>query len=433
MKKIKKKLLVVIVLQSINLLIFIPILTFITGKVSIFLLLLNTAWNLLILVLLIKLYTQIYETYKQIINLGNSLGLPYSKKQEYAFTAVIQNTKSILKEMKDRDHLRKSLISTLMENLNLGILIFNDKKVVTANSILYNIFKISNLISKDISHVFLPEHRNIFLCIETAQKQNKKTECKATIYGKKFEITIIPVESENQLFLAIFSERTLEYNMSRIKRALIENISHELRTPLTIIKGYAEALEEEGADKEFVKKIKSGVEEIENISRNINLLLDVESEQNINLRYINLEEICNKLYVKFAKLSNDKGLDFEIQCNLKMCKKPYLDSAAVWTILSNLIDNAIKFTESGKVALYIYDEENHIVFEVTDTGTGIERKHIDRIFERFYRTPEARTKKGHGLGLAIVKHLVTLHRGVIEVKSQKNKGTTLIVKLPCKP
>ncbi len=431
MKKIKK---ILVVLQSINLAIsLIPL--FLAVKTPKFLLIFIPVCNLIILILLIRLNIQLSELYNQIINLGKLLGLSYSdRKEDYTFSYLIQSILNNLKELKNRELLQKNILHTLMENIPHGILIFNDYNVIDANREFCTIFRITCANAKDISHIFLPAHRDIFLCVKTAINKNKKIECKVTVFDREFKLIIIPIKSSKKyLFVAIFTEKTLEFHLSRIKRALIENMSHELRTPLTIIKGYTEALEEEGANKEFLNKIKSGVEEIENISQNLRLLLDVETRQNIHLHPINVEELCNKLQNKFKQLSHDKGLDFEIQCNLKMCKKPYLDPVAVWTILSNLLDNAIKFTESGKVALYIYEEENHIVFEVTDTGAGIERKHIDRIFERFYRTPEARTKKGHGLGLAIVKHLVTLHRGVIEVKSQKNKGTTFIVKLPCKP
>jgi two-component system phosphate regulon sensor histidine kinase PhoR len=98
----------------------------------------------------------------------------------------------------------------------------------------------------------------------------------------------------------------------------------------------------------------------------------------------------------------------------------------------NLLDNALKYTEKGGVTVYLKRKEGEVIIEVQDTGIGIEAEHFPRIFERFYTVDKARSRKlgGTGLGLSIVKHIVLLHGGKIQVKSDLGLGTKFTVNLP---
>ena len=98
----------------------------------------------------------------------------------------------------------------------------------------------------------------------------------------------------------------------------------------------------------------------------------------------------------------------------------------------NLIDNAIKYTDKGEITVSVKHDQEKIIIEIVDTGIGIPKEHLNRIFERFYVVDKSRSKKlgGTGLGLSIVKHIVILHKGKIDVKSTPNVGTKFIITLP---
>ena len=108
------------------------------------------------------------------------------------------------------------------------------------------------------------------------------------------------------------------------------------------------------------------------------------------------------------------------------------DPSLLEQLIINLIDNAIKYTDEGKVVLEISHNDNFVKLTVKDTGIGIPAEHINRIFERFYVVDKSRSKRhgGTGLGLSIVKHIVLLHNGKIDVKSTPGKGSTFTVYLP---
>jgi len=134
----------------------------------------------------------------------------------------------------------------------------------------------------------------------------------------------------------------------------------------------------------------------------------------------------------FEKKAKEKG----IEITLKYDEIPEIkgDQFRLEQMLINLVDNAVRFTEQGsiKISLSYEKEKSMVKIEVSDTGIGIEKFHISKIFERFYVVDKARSRKtgGTGLGLSIVKHIVLLHNGTIEVQSSLGKGTTFTINLP---
>lgn len=109
------------------------------------------------------------------------------------------------------------------------------------------------------------------------------------------------------------------------------------------------------------------------------------------------------------------------------------DEFKIEQVLINLIDNAINYTDKGFIKISFYrDEKNNAIFEIEDSGIGIPKEHLNRIFERFYVVNKSRSRKtgGTGLGLSIVKHIVSLHNGKIEVDSEVGRGTTFKITLP---
>ncbi len=255
--------------------------------------------------------------------------------------------------------------------------------------------------------------------------------------GKYFIVTrySLPVQ---QLFLYLFSDITDAKNLERIKSDFITNLSHELRTPLTAIKGYLDTLQEpdlEEKDREkFIKIVRENIERLINIVSDLLILSDVERrERKLDKETFDLNEVGNEVVKLFRKSATEKGL----QLIFNPVQLPLYtgDRFLIQQVLINLISNAIKFTENGKVELEIKYAQDKFFIIVSDTGIGISNDEIPRIFERFYTVDKTRSRRqgGTGLGLSIVKHIVYLHQGEIKVESRLQEGSRFTIILPVVP
>lgn len=224
--------------------------------------------------------------------------------------------------------------------------------------------------------------------------------------------------------------------MSRLKSALLANMSHEIRTPLTSIIGFSEMLLNEAlttpADR-FVELVhKSG----QRLMRTLNSVLSLSQLEagTVELRpeAFDLVRQLTHLHALFQKQAHEKGLS----CTLKAAHDHVpvvLDEGAVHRIVSNLMSNALKFTEpGGTITLSLVPDNTEVVLVVRDTGVGIEPAFLERLFEPFRQesTGHQREYEGSGLGMAITRELVELMHGTIEVESTKGKGTCFTVRLP---
>jgi len=233
----------------------------------------------------------------------------------------------------------------------------------------------------------------------------------------------------------LFKDISPEKNLEKIKRELVAHISHELRTPLTIIKGYLETLEEEKLDEvslSFIARIKDNVDRLERLVRDLLTLAELESQQELAARErVNLEELAKNVINQFENMAKEKSLFLRLELPAEI-PSVFGDAFRLEQMLTNLVDNALKYTDKGGVTIRLEKGEKEVLITVQDTGIGIAPEHLDRIFERFYVVDRSRSRKfgGTGLGLSIVKHIVLLHRGKIEVKSTPGSGTTFLVSLP---
>ena len=226
--------------------------------------------------------------------------------------------------------------------------------------------------------------------------------------------------------------------MDQVRTDFVANVSHELKTPLTLIKGYTETLQGEAMDDKakaarFVSIIKEHSDRLGHIVDDLLSLSALESSQGyIDRSRLDLKKLIEDVSLGFGhalaskKLQltvNSKGDDLSI----------WADRDKIEQVLVNLIDNAIKYTEeSGRIELSISELDQEIRIAVRDTGIGIAKEHLGRIFERFYRADKARSRElgGTGLGLSIAKHIVLVHKGKITIESELGKGTTVFVTLP---
>ncbi len=246
-----------------------------------------------------------------------------------------------------------------------------------------------------------------------------------------FRATVYPVRVEDRTnIMVIFRDITERRELERVKRDFIANVSHELKTPITTIRGYVETLISEASDqtedrREFLEIIHKNTLRMERLVQDLIQLSAIESGVvKIEKTDVSFKEFFSELVEEFRKETEKKGLQFEISLDSRL-KSIKADPLRLKQILSNLIDNAIKFTERGSITLGAERMNGEVVLFVEDTGVGIPEKYIPRLGERFFRVDPSRSRAlgGTGLGLAIVKHLVQAHGWKIEFKSAPQEGT----------
>ncbi len=231
------------------------------------------------------------------------------------------------------------------------------------------------------------------------------------------------------LFRQLQNEKQEAIKAKDLKSKFMANITHELRTPLNGMIGALELIDK----KALGEKDKENIEIIESCAYSnivlVNDLLDFEKMQKntfrINKKWGSLELVADELKRQFNLVAKRKNLEFKIQINTEETSV-FTDIARLKQILSNLLSNAFKFTDEGRIELNIRQDQTGFFFEVVDSGIGIPSSEIDLVFVDFYQTKESQglAVEGTGLGLSIVKSLVELLGGKIRVDSVRGQGTT---------
>ena len=256
------------------------------------------------------------------------------------------------------------------------------------------------------------------------------------------------IEFNNQIFLcsatlcsnkedivATLYDITTIKNLEKTKKDFVSNVSHELRTPLTAIKGFVETLQDTNSDdknKHYLNIISRHTDRVIRIVNDLLLLSKLEGAPvNLELEKVNLKNLIENILKIFEQSLKEKKLALKFNASNSL---PIInaDPFKLEQVFINLIDNAIKYTERGEIAISLNSYNETVTIEIQDTGICIPQEHLSRIFERFYVVDSSRSRKlgGTGLGLSIVKHIVLLHNGKIDVKNIPGVGTNFIVSLP---
>jgi two-component system, OmpR family, phosphate regulon sensor histidine kinase PhoR len=239
--------------------------------------------------------------------------------------------------------------------------------------------------------------------------------------------------------LIVLNDVTRLRKLENIRRDFVANVSHELKTPITAIKGFVDTLKDGAAKnlddaERFLAIIQKHVDRLENIVEDLLSLSRIEKEgereeSELEERAIG-EVLAGAIQVCDVK-AREKGIGIELICDREV--RAEINPTLLEQAVVNLLDNAIKYSDPGKkVEVEALETEAEVLIHVRDHGCGIEKKHLDRLFERFYRVDQARSRKlgGTGLGLAIVKHIAQAHGGSVSVESQPGQGSTFTIHLP---
>jgi len=223
-----------------------------------------------------------------------------------------------------------------------------------------------------------------------------------------------------------------------MKDEFVSAVSHELRTPLAIIEGSI-SLVLDGIigdlNKKQNKMLGNAKESIHRLMRIINELLDISKIEAgkviVNRESFNLVDLVKQAGAFFTPKINEKGLDLKIKTSSKDIQI-YADQDKIMQVFTNLIGNAIKFTDGGEIVITIENDQNAVVCSVSDTGVGIPKENIETVFEKFKQVGRSmgEGEKGTGLGLSIAKGYVVMHGGKIWVESESGRGATFSFQIP---
>lgn len=233
-------------------------------------------------------------------------------------------------------------------------------------------------------------------------------------------------------FVAVFHDVTQIERLEQVRKDFVANVSHEIKTPITAIKGFADTLLE-GAlgDSEnavrFLRTIKANSERINSLVDDLMTISKIElGVIRVEKAMTDIEDVLGNALELFREKAASRGLSLEA-VNRSGVMEIRADRNRLIQILTNLVDNALKFTETGGVTFGMDKVGEKTFLFVEDTGIGVPLKHVGRLGERFYRVDPARSRKlgGTGLGLAIVKHLVKAHGWSMQIESAPGRGTTV--------
>lgn len=254
-----------------------------------------------------------------------------------------------------------------------------------------------------------------------------------------FQVHLTPVRIGEQLHgvVAVFHDMTELRRLEQVRKDFVANVSHELRTPLTSIKGYVEtlldgAMEDTAALGRFMTSIQHHADRLQALLEDLLQLSSIESGRyEVESTSCRLDRVAERVADIFAKQIDRKQLALSLRFETDRPARG--DPELMERALSNLVDNAVKYTEEGgSIAIGIEEKGDEIVLSVADTGPGIPSEALPRIFERFFRVDRARSRElgGTGLGLAIVRHTLELLNGRAWVESRLGEGATFYLSLP---
>ncbi len=349
---------------------------------------------------------------------------------------------------------QKEFLESIINGIDDGIVVIGkDMEILLANNSFYSMYRLNkenmdkNIIYDVINGKLLDiilKNRRLMVVTKRTKVNGDTKYVRIKIYPFKENMIIEVHEDITNIFrlrkrIAEYYRKLKEaYNELKdvdfLKSSIITNVSHELKTPITIIKGVIDILLNEVSEKEHYELLKVAKKGIIRLSKIIEDLITIakitKGDYEITPILFGIKEIINETLAEKNNLLKEKNI--KVKLNVEDVKV-YADQNLIKHMLMNLLDNAIKFNKkNGEIYINAYEEDGYVIISIKDTGIGIPKDKIDKIFEPFFQVdPSIRRKYGGtGLGLAIVKRIVDLHGGKIEVKSVLGKGSEFIIKIP---
>lgn len=355
----------------------------------------------------------------------------YQKEANHFLTLInrkISTGYEVIRDIENLGHISDTNIQRLKEDENLNELI-NEQLIELEEKSESEVMKNTELINKaGVKSLKSSLYYLLLSCI---------------LFGLAMYYIFTRIRVQTKLINALHLAKEKEAKLIKIKEDFLANMSHEIRTPLNAILGFTDLLDKEIISenaKKFLQIIKSSGTQLSSI---VNQILDLSKIEDGLLRLeekpFSLSSVIQELEDTFRLPIESKGIKFVVVNQIDNSIRLLGDQYRLVQILTNLLANAIKFTDQGIIQFiatgeHISDQQLMVKFIIMDTGIGIEKGNLNRIFDRFEQADNNTTRiyGGSGLGLSIVKKLLDLQGGSIDVKSELNQGTTFTVSIPFK-
>jgi two-component system phosphate regulon sensor histidine kinase PhoR len=327
----------------------------------------------------------------------------------------------------------QALLSAVIQSLEEGVLAVSiGSQVVQINDSARNLLAIRAPVPFPVD--LLPRSGELRDALSHALRDETSGTVELTLGDRTLSLTARPLAHGGAVLalLDLTSTRRLE----SVRRDFVANVSHELRTPLTVVAGFAETLSDANVPdekrREFTEKILANTARMQRMVDDLLDLSRIESGGWVpDPEPVDVQTLAEEVAGALSDAASGNGTRITLAIASE-AREMYADRTALRQVISNLVENAIRYTRDGEITISTMRADDAVVVAVTDTGAGIAPEHLPRIFERFYRADSGRAREtgGTGLGLAIVKHLVERHGGRIEATSAPGRGTTIRAYFP---
>jgi two-component system phosphate regulon sensor histidine kinase PhoR len=345
-----------------------------------------------------------------------------------SFNAMTDELKSSFEQIQLQAEELTSILGSIQEGL---CVLDTDGRIILSNESFRRIVRNDRLDAKYSWEVV--RSTDFAGLVKKARESSSGAAGEFSLDDRIYACSISYLPSRNR-FVVMLHDMTEAKNLERIKKDFVINVSHELKTPLTAIKGFVETMEPtvEPENRSYLEIVKRNTERLIAIVGDLLVLSELEEKESLLRKEdVDVRSLAGAILKIFDKPARDKGLELTVEAGSDL-PSIKADPYEIERLLLNLVDNAVKYTDKGRVTVRLASAGGRLILEVSDTGIGIDAEHLPHIFERFYVADTSRSKKlgGTGLGLSIAKHIVLAHEGTISVKSRLGEGSTFTVSLP---
>ncbi len=377
----------------------------------------------------------------QQMSLGNftNLEFPENPQELTEVSGALQSMANNLGTQINALTSERAKLSAVLNQMTDGVIIVDsDGKVQLLNPAAERLFEISEAAALNRSVVEVMRYHQLVELWRKAKSGERET-ITLEIGPQHLFLQVVATPLKAALpgsTMILLQDLTQMRRLETVRRDFISNVSHELRTPLASLKALAETLQEGALDdppaaRRFIIRMET---EIDNLTQLVNELLELSRIESgkvpLSFHRITPFDLLKPATERMALQAERAGLELSLDCQVDL-PAVFADPSRITQVLINLIHNAVKFTPpGGKITVSAYQDGDHIVFFVRDTGVGIAGKDLNRIFERFYKADRARAGGGTGLGLSIARHMIESHGGYIWAESEEQVGSTFYFTLP---
>ena len=372
----------------------------------------------------------------------------FLKKTRSEFAQKLAQTRkesSSLKEKVSELEGEQVKVSAILKSMAEGVIAVDDsKRILLINSAAESIFGIKKDRFVNRSLIEMVRNQSLERMIDEAIQKEIVVSGEVELHHPSHKILManavgVPKSEGTVSGILVLYEVTEIRKLERLRQEFVANVSHELKTPLTSIKGFIEtllagAIKDRDRAEEFLKMMEEDTERLNRLIGDLLELSQLESkETDLKAHPVDLKSELKKLMAVFEPRFREKKISVVDQISSRQIPKVLVDTDKLKQVFINLIDNAIKFNrENGQIIFSAEPKNGKVIISIEDTGLGIPKEAVPRVFERFFRVDKARAREKGGtpLGLSIVKHIIEAHGGNVWCESHLGEGSKFSFALP---